>query len=137
MEIQGKRADRNLEGVRACILEAIWKAQGKGCDPGFIGLAIGGDRASGYDFAKKQLLRTVEDSNSDPVLDDLEALIMKAHGELMNSLAQGQVFLWHGMLIHRGDAIRNPRNLRLINTFQRFDEKSRLPETHKLQKATI
>jgi fumarate hydratase, class I len=76
-EIQGKRADRNVEGVRACILDAIWKAQGKGCGPGFIGVAIGGDRASGYDFAKRQLLRMVEDTSPDPVLADLEARIMK------------------------------------------------------------
>jgi fumarate hydratase class I len=76
-EIQGKRVDRNIEGVRACILDAIWKAQGKGCGPGFIGVAIGGDRASGYDFAKRQLLRNVDDSSSDPVLAQLEARIMK------------------------------------------------------------
>jgi fumarate hydratase class I len=77
MEIQGKRVDRNIEGVRACILHAIWKAQGKGCGPAFIGVAIGGDRASGYDFAKRQLLRTVEDTNPDPVLAELEGRIMK------------------------------------------------------------
>jgi fumarate hydratase class I len=76
-EIQGKRVDRNLEGVRACILDAIWKAQGKGCGPGFIGVAIGGDRASGYDFAKRQLLRNVEDVSPDPALADLESRIMK------------------------------------------------------------
>ena len=76
-EIQGKRVDRNLEGVRACILDAIWKAQGKGCGPGFIGVAIGGDRASGYEFAKRQLLRNVEDTSSDPMLAELEARIMK------------------------------------------------------------
>jgi fumarate hydratase class I len=75
-EIQGKRVDRNIEGVRACILDAIWKAQGKGCGPGFIGVAIGGDHASGYDFAKRQLLRNVDDTNSDPVLAQLEARIM-------------------------------------------------------------
>jgi fumarate hydratase class I len=77
MEIHGKRADRDLEGVRACILDAVWKAQGKGCGPGFIGVAIGGDRASGYDFAKRQLLRNVEDMNSDPALAELEARLMK------------------------------------------------------------
>ena len=27
------RADRTLEGVRKCILHAVWKAQGKGCSP--------------------------------------------------------------------------------------------------------
>ena len=77
MEIQGKRVDRNLEGVRACILDAVWKAQGKGCGPGFLGVAIGGDRASGYEFAKRQLLRFVDDTNPDPALAELEARIMK------------------------------------------------------------
>src|SRR5262245_29210968 len=82
MEIQGKRADRNIEGVRACILDAIWKAQGKGCGPGFIGVAIGGDRASGYDFAKRQLLRNVDDMSADPTLAELEARILKEANRL-------------------------------------------------------
>ena len=75
-EIQGKRADRNLEGVRHCILDAVWKAQGKGCGPGFLGVCIGGDRAGGYEFAKRQLLRTIDDINSDAKLADLENVIM-------------------------------------------------------------
>jgi fumarate hydratase class I len=75
-EIDGKRADRNLEGVRMCVLDAVWKAQGKGCGPGFLGVCIGGDRASGYEFAKRQLLRLVDDTNSDPKLAELEARIM-------------------------------------------------------------
>ena len=77
VEIHGKRADRTLEGVRACILDAVWKAQGKGCGPGFLGVAIGGDRASSYEFAKRQLLRHVDDVNSDPELSELEGRIMK------------------------------------------------------------
>src|SRR3954462_1472104 len=36
------RADRTLEGVRKCILHAVWNAQGKGCAPGAIGVCIGG-----------------------------------------------------------------------------------------------
>ncbi len=76
-EIQGRRVNRDLEGVRACILDAVWRAQGKGCGPGFLGVAIGGDRASGYEFAKHQLLRSIEDSSPEPVLADLESRIMK------------------------------------------------------------
>jgi fumarate hydratase class I len=76
-EILGKRVDRDIEGVRACVLDAIWKAQGKGCGPGFIGVAIGGDRASGYEFAKHQLLRAVDDVSPDPVLAELETRVMK------------------------------------------------------------
>ena len=53
------------------------KRRGKGCGPGFIGVAIGGDRASGYEFAKHQLLRMADDSSRDPVLAELEARIMQ------------------------------------------------------------
>src|ERR671914_438247 len=59
------RADRSLEGVRKCILHAVWNAQGKGCAPGAIGVAIGGDRTSGYMAAKEQLFRTLDDVNPD------------------------------------------------------------------------
>jgi fumarate hydratase class I len=70
------RADRSLAGVRKCILHAVWHAQGKGCAPGAIGVAIGGDRTSGYVAAKEQLFRTLDDVNPDPRLADLEASIM-------------------------------------------------------------
>ena len=80
--IQGKRCDRDLDGVRAVVLDAIFQAQGKGCGPGFIGVCIGGDRASGYDYAKQQLLRTLDDVNHDPKLAELEALIMSDANKL-------------------------------------------------------
>src|SRR5689334_14168577 len=71
------RADRNLEGVRKCILHAIWQAQGQGCAPGAVGVCIGSDRAHGYDLAKGQLFRTLDDTNPNPVLAKLEAEIME------------------------------------------------------------
>src|SRR5918996_2056301 len=70
------RADRTLEGVRKCILHAVWNAQGKGCAPGAVGVCIGGDRTSGYVHAKEQLFRTLDDVNPDPRLAELEASIM-------------------------------------------------------------
>jgi fumarate hydratase class I len=70
------RADRSLEGVRKCVLHAVWKAQGKGCSPGAVGVCIGGDRTSGYTHAKEQLFRTLDDSNPDPRLAALEASIL-------------------------------------------------------------
>jgi fumarate hydratase class I len=70
------RADRSLEGVRKCILHAVWKAQGKGCSPGAVGVCVGGDRTSGYLHAKEQLFRTLDDVNPDPRLAELEAAIM-------------------------------------------------------------
>jgi len=70
------RADRNLEGVRKCILHAVWQAQGQGCAPGALGVCIGSDRAHGYDLAKMQLLRTLDDVNPNPTLANLESEIM-------------------------------------------------------------
>jgi fumarate hydratase, class I len=76
------RADRTLEGVRKCILHAVWKAQGKGCSPGAVGVCIGGDRTSGYAYAKEQLFRTLDDVNPDPRLADLEQSIMDDANQL-------------------------------------------------------
>jgi fumarate hydratase, class I len=70
------RADRNLEGVRKCILHAVWQAQGQGCAPGAVGVCIGSDRAHGYDLAKGQLFRTLDDANPVPELARLETEIM-------------------------------------------------------------
>ncbi len=70
------RADRTLEGVRKCILHAVWQAQGKGCSPGAVGVCIGGDRTSGYLHAKEQLFRSIDDVNPDRRLAELEATIM-------------------------------------------------------------
>src|SRR5579883_289703 len=71
------RADRNLEGVRKCILHAVWQAQGQGCAPGAVGVCIGSDRAHGYVLAKQQLFRTLDDVNPVPELAKLEASIME------------------------------------------------------------
>ena len=76
------RADRNLEGVRKCLLHAVWQAQGQGCAPGALGVCIGSDRAHGYDLAKEQLFRTLDDVNPDPRLAELEARIMHEANEL-------------------------------------------------------
>jgi fumarate hydratase class I len=78
----GKRCDRDLDGVRACILDAVWNAQGKGCGPGFLGVCVGGDRATGYDFAKEQLLRELDDANPAPELASLEARILDEANKL-------------------------------------------------------
>ena len=70
-------ANRDLDGVRKCILHAVYQAQGQGCSPGFIGVGIGGDRTSGFDLAKHQLLRQVDDRNTDSELDALEQEILQ------------------------------------------------------------
>jgi fumarate hydratase class I len=68
-------AGRDLEGVRKAVLDAVWQAQGEGCPPGFLGVAIGGDRGSGYEASKEALLRGVSAPNPQPELDALEKRI--------------------------------------------------------------
>jgi len=68
--------------VRKCILHAVWQAQGHGCSPGVLGVAIGGDRASSYQFAKEQLFRSLQDANPDPKLAALEDYIISTANTL-------------------------------------------------------
>ena len=53
------------------------KALGKGCSPGVLGIAIGGDRAQGYALSKTQLHRKLDDTNPDPQLAELEKWILE------------------------------------------------------------
>ena len=78
-------AGRDLKGVEKVIIDAVYRAQGKGCAPGIIGIGIGGDRAMSYMVGKKQLLRPLKDVNPDPVLAELEASLY----EKLNSLGIG------------------------------------------------
>ena len=71
------RAGRDLEGVRRCVLDAVHKAQGYGCAPGILGVCVGGDRAGGFEEAKHQLLRRLDDTNRDPALARLEKRLVK------------------------------------------------------------
>src|SRR5215831_11319373 len=76
------QANRDLEGCRKAILDAVLQAQGKGCGPGVLGVCIGGDRATGYELSKTQFLRKLDDRNSEPKLDALEQDVMKTANEL-------------------------------------------------------
>ncbi len=75
-------AGRDLEGVRKVILDAVQKAQGRGCGPGVLGVTIGGERGSGYKDSKKQLLRSLDDKNSHPDLAKLEKEIVETANKL-------------------------------------------------------
>jgi len=75
-------AQRNMSGVKKCILDAAFKAQGKGCAPGILGVCVGGDRATSYFHTKEQLLRTLDDTNPNESLAKLENDILKEANEL-------------------------------------------------------
>src|SRR4051794_14559385 len=76
------KANRDLDGCRKVILDAVLQAQGKGCGPGILGVCIGGDRATGYEFSKQQFLRLIEDRNPVAELDRLEQDVLNTANEL-------------------------------------------------------
>jgi fumarate hydratase, class I len=76
------KANRDLEGVRRTALDAVFRAQGEGCAPGFLGIAIGGDRGTGYAASKEVLLRDPDDKNRDADLDKLENQITTEANQL-------------------------------------------------------
>jgi len=75
-------AGRDLDGVRRVTLDAVAKAQGKGCAPGTLGIAIGGDRATSYTASKEALFRKLDDTNPDPDLAELEEKITEQANQL-------------------------------------------------------
>jgi fumarate hydratase, class I len=76
------KAGRDLEGVRRAALDAVYRAQGEGCAPGFLGIAIGGDRGTAYIASKEALLRKVDEPNPNPDLDALEKRITDEANQL-------------------------------------------------------
>ncbi len=75
-------AGRDLAGVRKVVLDAVQKAQGQGCAPGVLGVAIGGDRGSSYYRSKEVLFRKMDDTNPDPELAKLEARLTDEANQL-------------------------------------------------------
>jgi fumarate hydratase class I len=66
------KAGRNPEGVKKCVIDAVYQAQGQGCAPGIIGVAIGGNRDSAYKLSKEVLFRKLDEKNDNPELALLE-----------------------------------------------------------------
>jgi fumarate hydratase class I len=75
-------AGRDLAGVRKAVLDAVHKAQGQGCSPGILGVAIGGDRGSGYLASKEVLYKKMEETNPDPKLAELETRLTDEANQL-------------------------------------------------------
>jgi fumarate hydratase class I len=75
-------AGRDMAGVRKVVLDAVHKAQGKGCAPGILGVAIGGDRGSSYLASKETLLRSLDDTNLDENLAQMEDRLTEEANQL-------------------------------------------------------
>jgi fumarate hydratase class I len=99
-------ADRDLEGVRKVALSAVADAQGKGCSPGALGIAIGGDRATSFAASKEALFRQLDDENLDKELAKLEQRIT----DQANQLDIGPMG-FHGQTTVLGTKIKNLHRL--------------------------
>jgi fumarate hydratase class I len=99
-------ADRDLDGVRKVTLDAVTQAQGKGCSPGALGIAIGGDRGSSFVASKEALLRSLDDKNPDSTLAELEDTIT----DQANQLDIGPMG-FHGKTTVLGTKIKNLHRL--------------------------
>ena len=75
-------ANRDLDGIKRCVLDAVLHAQGKGCPPYIIGIAIGGNIEQVAHLSKKQLLRNLNDRNKDEQLNKLETELLETINKL-------------------------------------------------------
>jgi fumarate hydratase class I len=82
-------AQRDLQGVRRCVLDAVQKAQGKGCPPYIIGVGIGATKDQVTRLAKEQLMRKLNELNKIPELAALEEQLLAD----INSLGIGPMGL--------------------------------------------
>lgn len=76
-------AQRDLDGVRRCVLDAVFRAQGRACPPYVIGVGIGASKDQVAVLAKKQLLRKVDDIPSSPQVLAFEQAVLGEINELM------------------------------------------------------
>jgi fumarate hydratase class I len=76
LPLEELKAERDLDGVRRCALDAICRAQGRACPPYILGIGIGTSRDQVTKLAKVQLMRDLEDLNSIKALADLEKRLL-------------------------------------------------------------
>jgi fumarate hydratase class I len=82
LPVEELKAERDLGGVRKCVLDTVYKAQGKGCPPYIIGVGIGASKDQVTRLAKEQLMRRLEDTNKHEVLSELEKRLLKDINQL-------------------------------------------------------
>ncbi|RLG15061.1 MAG: fumarate hydratase [Candidatus Nanohalarchaeota archaeon] len=75
-------ANKDIEGIKRCVLDAVFRAQGKGCPPYIIGVAIGGNIEQVAHLSKKQLLRNLNDRNKDEHLNKMETELLETINKL-------------------------------------------------------
>ncbi len=76
------KAGRDLKGIRKVIIDAVLKAQGKGCSPGTLGIGIGGDRVTSYILSKEQFFRKMGERHPEKEIAELELSLYEELNQL-------------------------------------------------------
>ncbi|MBL7054396.1 fumarate hydratase [Candidatus Woesearchaeota archaeon] len=85
----GLNAGRDIDGIKKCVVDAVFKAQGKGCSPTIVGIGVGGSADECMKLAKKQFFRKLDDKNRNETLNNLEIGLL----EKLNKLEIGPMGL--------------------------------------------
>ncbi|NOZ26215.1 MAG: fumarate hydratase [Nitrospirae bacterium] len=70
-------AQRDLDGVRKCIIDTVFKAQGRGCPPYTLGVGIGATKDQVSVLAKRQLLKKIDEGTGDEKILALQERVLE------------------------------------------------------------
>jgi fumarate hydratase class I len=82
LPVQELNAQRDIEGVKKCVIDTVQKAQGKACPPYILGVGVGASKDQVARLAKEQLLRKLSDINKIEELQKYEIDILNNTNEL-------------------------------------------------------
>ena len=71
-----------VEGIKKLVLDTVFNGGGKPCPPIIVGIGLGGNLEKSALLAKEALMREIDDSNSDPILRDLENELLEEINKL-------------------------------------------------------
>jgi fumarate hydratase class I len=86
---QSLKAGRDLDGVRACVLDAVHRVQGRACPPYIVGVGIAGTRLTAAKISREALLRRLDEDSPVEILRSLEHRLVSD----INSLGIGPLGL--------------------------------------------
>jgi fumarate hydratase class I len=97
------KARRDLDGVGKCVIDAVKRANGRGCPPYVVGVGIGATTDQAALLCKKQNLRRLSDTNSNHTLSSLEDTLLEDINKLgIGPLGRGGLTTALGVRIGAG-----------------------------------
>ena len=69
-------AEINLDSIAKCAVDAVKKAQGRGCPPYAVGIGAGASKDQVTNLSRKQLLRKLSDTAENEAIAELEKTVL-------------------------------------------------------------